>query len=250
MLFAEPQLNLSKITTRREHLQIKKCNFANDMPFWRFIDVTNIIDVENNSKITGFVKKHPIIVNLLAVCVAFIVLCTIAMIGLDIFTEHGKYKIVPDVKRLQTSDAVARIEEAGFRCEITDSTYNENFPLGAVIDQDPKSGSEAKSLRTIYLSVNASSPRLVALPNLNDMSVRQGESTLIGLGFRNVTITRVSSPFKDLILSITADGRQITSGTKLPLSARINLTVGDGEEPKPDTDSLELVETDEFDLDF
>ena len=172
------------------------------------------------------------------------------MLWLNIFTEHGKYKSVPDVKRLQVKEAVASIESAGFRCEITDSTYNENFPLGSVIEQDPKAGAEAKSLRTIYLSVNASSPRLVALPNLNDMSVRQGESTLIGLGFRNVTITRVQSPYKDLILSITADGRTITSGTKLPLSARINLTVGDGEEPQVAEDSNEAVNTDEFTLDF
>ena len=208
-------------------------------------------EAKKNNENLSFFKKHPILVNLMAICLATFLLCIIAMIGLDIFTEHGKYKTVPDVKRLQLSDAIARIESAGFRCEITDSTYNENFPLGSVIDQEPKSGSEAKSLRTIYLSLNASSPRLVALPNLNDMSVRQGESTLIGLGFRNVTITRVPSPYKDLILSITADGRSITSGTKLPLSARINLTVGDGEDLELTTnDSIEAVNTDDFDLDF
>lgn len=206
--------------------------------------------MENNNDKLSFFKKHPIIVNLLAICIATVILCSLAMLWLNIFTEHGKYKSVPDVKRLQVKEAVASIESAGFRCEITDSTYNENFPLGSVIEQDPKAGAEAKSLRTIYLSVNASSPRLVALPNLNDMSVRQGESTLIGLGFRNVTITRVQSPYKDLILSITADGRTITSGTKLPLSARINLTVGDGEEPQVAEDSIEAVNTDEFTLDF
>ena len=207
--------------------------------------------MEKNNENLSFFKKHPILVNLMAICLATFLLCSIAMIGLNIFTEHGEYKIVPDVKRLQLRDAIARIESAGFRCEVTDSTYNENFPLGSVIDQEPKSGSEAKSLRTIYLSLNASSPRLVALPNLNDMSVRQGESTLIGLGFRNVTITRVPSPYKDLILIITADGRSITSGTKLPLSARINLTVGDGEEQIIDpNDSIEAVNTDDFDLDF
>ena len=53
------------------------------------------------------------------------------------------------------------------------------------------------------------------------------------------------------LLSITADGRSITSGTKLPLSARINLTVGDGEDLELTTnDSIEAVNTDDFDLDF
>lgn len=199
----------------------------------------------------GFFKKHPIITHLLAMGAATVVICTAAMIWLDFFTEHGENHRVPDVRRQQLTTAVQQLEAAGFRCEIADSTYNENFPLGSVIEQEPKAGSEAKSQRTVYLSLNASSPRLVALPNLNDMSVRQGESTLMGLGFRNVTITRVSSPYKDLILSISANGRTITSGTKLPLSARINLTVGDGEEPQPDGgDSIEIVESDVFDLDF
>ena len=105
--------------------------------------------MEKNNENLSFFKKHPILVNLMAICLATFLLCTIAMIGLDVFTEHGKYMTVPDVKRLQLSDAIARIESAGFRCEITDSTYNENFPLGSVIDQEPKSGSEAKSLRLI-----------------------------------------------------------------------------------------------------
>ena len=206
--------------------------------------------MDNRKANESFFKKHPIIVNMLAIGAATLAICTAAMIWLDFFTEHGEYHRVPDVKRCRLSEAVARIEAAGFRCEVADSTYNDKFPLGSVIEQDPKAGAEVKSQRTVYLSLNASSPRLVALPNLNDMSVRQGESTLMGLGFRNVTITRVPSPYKDLILCISADGRTITSGTKLPLSARINLTVGDGDEAQPDGDSIEVVETDVFDLDF
>lgn len=192
---------------------------------------------DKKKSFSRFVKRHPIFVNFIAICITFIALCIAVMIGLGIFTEHGEYKTVPDVRRAPIDEAISRLSNAGFRCEITDSTYNDNFPLGSVIEQDPKANSQAKSLRTVYLSVNASSPRLVALPNLNDQSVRQGESTLNGLGFKNVTITRVPSRFKDLILSISANGREITSGMKLPLSAHIVLTVGDGNEIIENTDS-------------
>ena len=196
------------------------------------------MDNKNNNK-QGFARKHPILINLVAICITFIVICIIAMIGLSIFTEHGKYKNVPDVRRLPVRDAVMRIENAGFKCEITDSTYNDSYPLGSVIEQDPKANAQAKSVRTVYLSVNASSPRLVALPGLNDQSVRQCESTLLGLGFKNISINRIQSPYKDLILDVQADGKRVTSGSKLPLSARITLIVGDGNEVILSPDSID-----------
>ncbi len=173
----------------------------------------------------------------MAICVTFIALSIIAMLALNIFTEHGRYKTVPDVRRMPLNEAIQRLEGAGFKWEITDSTYNDSYPLGSIIEQDPKPNSQAKSLRTIYLSVNASSPRLVSIPVLNDMSIRQGESTLQGLGFKNINIVYQPSPYKDLILSVTVNGRAIESGTKAPLSAQITITVGNGEEEVVSSDS-------------
>ena len=192
----------------------------------------------------NFFKKHPIIVNFLAICVTFIALSIIAMLALNIFTEHGRHKTVPDVRRMPLNEAIQRLEGAGFKWEITDSTYNDSYPLGSIIEQDPKPNSQAKSLRTIYLSVNASSPRLVSIPVLNDMSIRQGESTLQGLGFKNINIVYQPSPYKDLILSVTVNGRAVESGTKAPLSAQITITVGNGEEEVVSSDSTDDANSD------
>lgn len=160
------------------------------------------------------------------------------MFSLNIFTEHGTYKNVPDVRRMSIAEAIQRLESAGFKWEITDSTYNDSYPLGSIIEQDPKPNAQAKSLRTIYLSVNASSPRLVAIPTLNDMSLRQGESILQGLGFKNINIVYQASPYKDLILSVTVNGRQMENGTKAQLSAQITIMVGNGDEEMTESDSL------------
>ncbi len=192
----------------------------------------------------NFFKKHPIIANFLAICVTFIALSIIAMLALNIFTEHGRHKTVPDVRRMPLNEAIQRLEGAGFKWEITDSTYNDSYPLGSIIEQDPKPNSQAKSLRTIYLSVNASSPRLVSIPVLNDMSIRQGESTLQGLGFKNINIVYQPSPYKDLILSVTVNGRAVESGTKAPLSAQITITVGNGEEEVVSSDSTDDANSD------
>lgn len=194
------------------------------------------MDSSNNKSI--FFKKHPIIVNLLAMGITFVALCLIAMFVLNVFTEHGQYKVVPNLKRMPIADAILRLESDGFKWEITDSTYNDAYPLGSVIEQDPKPDAHAKSLRTVYLSVNASSPRLVSVPSIVDTSVRQGESILQGLGFKNVTTVYVSSPYKDLVISVAANGRTIEPGTKLSPSARITLTVGNGIEKELPVDSL------------
>lgn len=186
--------------------------------------------VENKKTIVGFVKKHPIIANFIAICLTFIVLCLLTMLALNIFTEHGRYKTVPDVKRMPIDEAISRIENAGFKWEITDSTYNDSYPLGSVIEQDPKPNSQAKSLRTVYLSVNASSPRMLSVPVLNDLSLRQGESMLQGLGFKNISIVYMPSPYKDLILKVAVSGQEVISATKATKTASIVIYVGNGEE--------------------
>lgn len=192
----------------------------------------------------SFLKKHPILTNLLAICLTACVLCLAAMLFLNIFTQHGKYYLVPDVKRMPISDATRTLEAAGFKWEITDSLHNEEFPLGTVVEQSPRALSEAKSARTVYLSVNSSTPRTTALPQVIDMSLRQGESILHSYGFRDVTIAYEHSPYKDLILDMTVDGRHTQSGTRLPLTAKITLTVGDGVEEKL-TDSIDALTIDE-----
>lgn len=184
--------------------------------------------METNKKKSQFIKRHPIIFNLILIAVATVILCSAALFYLDIFTEHGKTSTVPNVKNMQLADAITTLRNAGFNWEVTDSLYNDTYDLGAVVEQTPKENSSVKSHRTIYLSVNSSSPRTIALPNLRDLSIRQGESTLKGLGFHNISIDSIPSPFKGLIIRISVDGREVEPGTKILPSAHIRLSVGNG----------------------
>ena len=47
-------------------------------------------------------------------------------------------------------------------------------------------------------------------------------------GFKNVQVDSVPSPYKGLILQVTANGRQVAEGTNVSVNAFIRLTVGDG----------------------
>ncbi len=194
--------------------------------------------VEKQNKFIAFVKRHPIIVNLVLVVVAFFAVCYAALFGLDIFTEHGKTVAVPDVRNMSAVEAARVLHNAGFNCEVTDSLYNDRYDLGAVVEQTPKAGAEVKSHRTIYVTVNYSSPRTIMLPNLADYSERQGLSMLQGLGFGRVEVEYVASPYRGLILGVLVDGRQMEPGTRVLPSVSITLRVGDGNE-LPDSTAME-----------
>ena len=74
------------------------------------------------------------------------------------------------------------------------------------------------------------------------MSCRQGRAVLEGLGFKNIKIDTVSSPYKDLIIDVKVDGKDIIPGERLALSVPVFLMIGGGNEDvqadKVATDSL------------
>lgn len=179
-------------------------------------------------KLLEWTKRHPIITHLAALAVVLFLLCAVAMWWLGVFTQHGKMVSVPNVKGITVGLAKKTIEDSGLRYEITDSIQNSQYPLGTVVGQDPKGGASAKRDRTIYLTINRSTAKTVALPALVDISVRQGLSILQSYGFENVTTIEEFSPYKDLILDVRVNGNVVPVGTRLPLTTNITLTVGNG----------------------
>lgn len=65
-----------------------------------------------------------ILVNLLAMVVLGILLLWFAAVWLDVWTDHGKYLEVPDVRRVSYDEAVQRLENEGFIVELSDSVYD------------------------------------------------------------------------------------------------------------------------------
>ncbi len=203
-----------------------------------------------NSFFIEFKGKHPIIYNALLIFITFCAICYAALMLIDVFTAHGQEKKVPNVCNMTLDQAVEALEEAGFKWEISDSTFNETIKPGTVLSQDPKAGSYVKALRTIYLNINSFYPRAVALPVLTEISVRQGLSMLKSLGFKNVGVDTVPSPYEGLILAVNVNGRQVKPGTRISVNSMIRLSVGNGEEdldptqvlPESTLDSLQEVQ--------
>lgn len=201
----------------------------------------------NKDNLKGFAKNHPILFHLLLIVVTFLVLAYATLAMIDVFTGHGEFKTMPNVKGLQLEEAMKVLGKSGFKCEVTDSAYSDTYKPGAIIEQEPKANAKVKPLRTVYLTMNAKYPRVVMLPQIVDMSYRQGISMLEGMGFKDVKVVTVSSPYKELILGVKVNGAEMEAGTRLPLSSKIEITIGNGlEEAESDSVMDVMDELDAF----
>ncbi len=182
-------------------------------------------DIKKNKPINAGLK---VLLNLIAIIASGIVLIWLGTIWLDVWTNHGEYKVVPDVRRLPYSEAVERLSADGFIVELSDSVYDDNAGPGVVTEQNPKMNTKVKEGRTVYLTVNAFSPRSVTIPSLTDMSLRQARSILEGLGIKNITVSEVPSEYRDLVLAVKRDGRTLMPGARIPATSKLVIEVGTG----------------------
>lgn len=197
-----------------------------------------------------FFKKHPIIAHLLYIIITGIVILWGTMVWLGWWTGHGVYREVPDVKGLSYENALDVLAEADLLAVLSDSIFNNEAQPGLVMEQMPKGNSTVKPGRAVYLTINAYSPRAVTIPNLTDMSLRQAQSIIEGLGIKNIRVVEVPSEYKDLVLNVKYNGLPISGGTRIPVSAILTIEVGEG---YSDTDSIagemnnpDLVITDDY----
>ncbi len=149
-------------------------------------------------------------------------------------TRHGESLDVPDLKGIAVSKAVTILEERGLRFEVRDSVFFEEMPRMSITDQNPASGSKVKKGRIIYLTVNASDPPEVEVPNMVDQSIRQAESSLELLGLRN-EITYKPDVSDGVVLD-----QKTKAGTRVLKGAIIKLTVSKNDEEAAEVETPDL----------
>jgi beta-lactam-binding protein with PASTA domain len=93
---------------------------------------------------------------------------------LNIYTKHGKNQKVPDVKGKSFYDAKKLLSNSDLDYLVVDSTYRDGIPPLSIIDQQPRKGAYVKDGRKVYLTLNASQPPSVKIPNLIDNSTKTG----------------------------------------------------------------------------
>ncbi len=168
-------------------------------------------------------------INILLAIVVVVIILVSLIAYLKNYTQHGVEVEVSNVRGLAKEDAEAVLDQQGLRLVVIDSTYSEKVPFGTIVEQDPMPDSHAKLGRAVYVTVNASGKRQIPMPNLQDMSYRQAETTLRGLGLIVDTIYDYEpSAFRDLILDVKAHGQSVQPGEKIAVGTKVRLVVGFG----------------------
>ena len=151
------------------------------------------------------------------------------VLWLRTYTQHGVEVEVDDVRGLVVAEAEPLLAAQGLHLVVIDSTYSDKVPFGTIVDQDPKPESHAKHGRAVYVIINATTKRQIVMPNLQDMSYRQAETTLRGLGIRVDTIYEYEpSAFRDLVLDVKMGDNSIQPGDRIPVGSQVRLVVGFG----------------------
>ena len=181
-------------------------------------------------------------VNLIAMPIVVIAIIFGVLHWLDTYTHHGESIIVPNINGLPLEEAGKELNKKNLELEVVDSNYVKGMSAGAVLEQKPIAGAKVKIGRTIYLTINTGEIPKVAIPDIIDnSSYRQAEARLRAMGFK-LTEPEYIEGEKDWIYGVKFNGKELTSGEKIPREAVLTLCVGD-DELKGDsirTDSLTI----------
>ena len=175
-----------------------------------------------------FITKRPLWANILFAIALVTVLLFIFLLSLNWITHHGKILKIPQVTGKNLPEAKKQLETQGFDIVIQDSVYVDTLPPLNVVKQFPDADAEVKINRTVYLTINRSSPPLIQMPQLVGQSFRSAEILLKQTGLKLGDTTFVADFAKNSIKKQSYNGQEITFGTKIPMGAKIDLVISNG----------------------
>ena len=126
--------------------------------------------------IVKFLLSKTFLLQIALAIVALVVFCFLMLSWLKSSTNHGDFETVPDLKGKSISVAEIELNENNLVMQIQDSAnFNPNYPKFSVIEQDPKANAKVKENRKIYITLNPSGYRKIAVPDLSHKSFRQAK---------------------------------------------------------------------------
>jgi beta-lactam-binding protein with PASTA domain len=171
-------------------------------------------------------KKFWVLKNLAGAVLFFIALAVVANVLLAVFTHHGKVIQVPDMVGLSVREADHVADTAGVRIEVVDSIYVRGMAKGSVYKQNPSAGANVKKGRRIMLTINATVPKRVTMPNLVGYSMRQAKAELSSRGLLLGKLIYVDDIATNNVLKQQQNGRDVRPGSSVESGSDIDLVVG------------------------
>jgi serine/threonine-protein kinase len=146
-------------------------------------------------------------------------------IVMPLYVQLGDEVDLPDVIEMPVNEAQSLLEEQGFQVVIRDSLFDDNHPVGTVVEQNPYPYAVVKEGRRVYLSVSIGEKPII-MPNLFGVSPREAELILVThdlkLGSRNYV-------YSDRYHEGTVMGQSYPQGQQIKSGSRIDIIISLGQ---------------------
>ena len=177
-----------------------------------------------NFTILKLLKNVGIMVGIGAIIILFFF-----FIYLPSTTNHRETITVPELVGMSFQDIDEFVTNRDLRYEIlADSGYSESLPALTILTQNPKPGSKVKENRKIYLSLNATVPPKVRMPDLINTTRTNAEDILRANGLKPGKIEYVENIALNAVLSQKIDEEDVEPRSFVPKGSVVDLVIGDG----------------------
>ena len=139
----------------------------------------------------------------------------LAKVLLDVATNHGEQKVVPDLSNMTIAEAQAVASANDLVLEVTDSVYMKRMRRGAIYRQNPEPGATVKSGRRIVLTINSVLPRKITMPDLVGLSMRQAKAEILSRGLVLGRYIYVQDMATNNVVRQLCNGREIEPGERV-----------------------------------
>lgn len=178
-----------------------------------------------------FITSKIFFKQVLLAIITLVVLGFLVLKWLDYTTNHGEFVIVPNLKGKSMKTAQIALNDKTLELKIQDSAnYNPKYPKFSVIDQQPAAGEQVKENRKIYVTLNPSGYRKIAVPEVLNKTFRQVKPSLEALGFKIGDTTFIDNKAKGLVLHLIYKGDTIMPGKKLKVTSTIDVVIANGKD--------------------
>lgn len=147
---------------------------------------------------------------------------------LKVFTHHNESLSVPDLSGMKMEEVEKVLQKRDLNSVIDDSTYVPGKPKLAVVEQQPEPLSKVKINRKIYLTLNSPNPPKEPVPDLKNVSLRQGLKVLKKKGFKVGELKYIPGLAKNTVQRLEVNGKTLDDQAKLEKGTVIDLVLEEG----------------------
>ncbi len=142
------------------------------------------------------------------------------------YVRSGATETVPNVAGMKLEDAEKHLEQLGFTPHKADERFDQRYPKGTVVLQNPPPEAVVKPGRRVYLTIS-SGEQLVEVPSIRSRPVRDARFTLERQG---LSMGSIAYELSSLYPENTIIEQGVPPGNEVPRGTAINVIVSRGSE--------------------